>query len=102
MFENTKIISSVYAKSFEGSLSKSMVKKVQFDKIDTGLDKLSSPTYDSLVNLMIDFSDGIVMSSEKIDKKTEKIIKSSSKPLLTYKKSLDENLFIDFLAKYLD
>jgi len=55
-----------------------------------------------LVNLMIDFSDGIVLSSEKIDKKTEKIIKNSSKPLLTYKKSLDEKLFIDFLAKYLD
>ena len=102
MFVNTKIISSVYTKSFEGSLSKSMVKKVEFDEIDKGLDKLSSPTYDSLVNLMIDFSDGIVLSSEKIDKKTEKIIKNSSKPLLTYKKSLDENLFIDFLAKYLD
>ena len=102
MFENTKIISSVYTKSFDGNLSKSMAKKVQFDEIDKGLDQLSSPTYDSLVNLMIDFSDGIVLSSEKIDKKTEKIIKNSSKPLLTYKKSLDENLFIDFLAKYLD
>jgi len=102
MFLNTKIISSVYTKSFDGNLSKSMVKKVQFDEIDNGLDKLSSPTYESLVNLMIDFSDGIVLSSEKIDKKTEKIIKKSAKPLLTYKKSLDENLFIDFLAKYLD
>jgi len=52
--------------------------------------------------LVKEFGTDIIDASEKIDKKTEKIIKNSSKPLLTYKKSLDEKLFIDFLAKYLD
>jgi starch synthase len=102
MFLNTKIISSVYAKSFEGVLSKSMAKKVQFDEIEEGLDKLSSPTYDSLIDLMIEFSDAIVLSSDKIDKSTEKIIKNSSKPLLSYKNSLNESLFMEFFAKHLD
>ena len=102
MFLNTKIISSVYAKSFEGPLSKSMVKKVQFDEIDKGLDKLASPTYDSLIDLMVEFSDAIVLSSDKIDKSTEKIIKNSSKPLLSYKNSLNEGLFMEFFAKHLN
>jgi len=102
MFLNTKIISSVYTKSFEGILSKSMAKKVQFDEIDKGLDKLASPTYDSLIDLMTEFSDAIVLSSDKIDKSTEKIIKNSSKPLLSYKNSLNESLFMEFFAKHLN
>ena len=102
MFLNTKIISSIYAKSFDGVLSKSMAKKVQFDEIGTALDKLSSPTYDSLIDLMIGFSDGIVLSSDKINKSTEKIIKNSGKPVLSYKNSLDESLFMNFFAKHLD
>ena len=102
MFLNTKIITSVYGKSFEGVLSKSMAKKVQFDEIDNGLDKLASPTYDALIDLMIEFSDAIVLSSDKIDKSTEKIIKKSSKPLLSYKNSLNETLFMEFFAKHLN
>ena len=102
MFLNTKIISSVYSKSFEGVLSKSMAQKVQFDEIEKGVDKLSSPTYDSLIDLMIEFSDAIVLSSDKIDKSTEKIIKNSSKPLLSYKNSLNESLFMEFFAKHLN
>ena len=102
MFLNTKIISSVYSKSFEGVLSKSMAQKVQFDEIEKGVDKLSSPTYDSLIDLMIEFSDAIVISSDKIDKSTEKIIKNSSKPLLSYKNSLNESLFVEFFAKHLN
>ncbi len=102
MFLNTKIISSIYSKSFEGVLSKSMAQKVQFDEIDDGIDKLSKPTYDSLIDLMISFSDAIILSSDKIDKSTEKIIKNSSKPLLSYKNSLNESSFIDFFSKYLN
>ena len=79
-----------------------MSKKVQFDEIDKGLDKLSSPTYDALIELMIDFSDGIVLSSEEIGKSTEKIIKSSSKPVLSYKNSLNDKLFMEFFAKHLN
>jgi len=102
MFLNTKIISSVYSKSFEGVLSKSMAKKVQFDEIDEGIDQLSSPTYDALIDLMISFSDAIVMSSDTIDKTTEKIIKNSSKPLLSYKNALNEKLFMEFFLKHLN
>ena len=42
-----------------------MAQKVQFDEIDDGLDKLSEPTYDSLIDLMISFSDAIILSSDK-------------------------------------
>ena len=102
MFSNTKIISSIYAKSFEGQLSKSMAKKVQFDGIEKCVEKLSRSDYDSLIDLMIEFSDGIVLSSDKILKSTQKIINSSSKPTLSYKDSLNGKLFMEFFAKHLD
>ena len=102
MFLNTKIISSIYKRSFEGSLSKSMLKKVQFDGVGKGEEHLSSSTYDSLINLMIGFSDGIVLSSDKIDKSIQTIIKKSKKPILSYKDSLNDKLFIEFFAKHLD
>lgn len=102
MFSNTKIISSIYAKSFEGQLSKSMAKKVQFDGIEKCVEKLSRSDYDSLIDLMIEFSDGIVLSSDKILKSTQKIINSSSKPTLSYKDSLNDKLFMEFFAKHLD
>ena len=102
MFSNTKIISSIYAKSFEGQLSKSMAKKVQFDGVEKGTEHLSSASYDSLIDLMIGFSDGIVLSSDKIHKSTQAIINKSKKPILSYKDSLNDKLFMEFFAKHLN
>jgi len=102
IFLNTKIVSSIYEKSFEGQLSKSMAKKIQFDGIEKGLDKISSPNYDALIDLMLEFSDSVILSSDKIEKSTEKIIKNSSKPALSYKDSLDESLLMNFFSKILD
>ena len=101
MFMNTKIISSIYEKPFEGQLSTTMAKKVQFDAIDKGLENLKSPTYESLIDIMLEFSDGVVISSEKVEQSIRKIIKNSSKPVLSYKNSLDDKLFVEFFAKHL-
>ena len=71
-------------------------------KIEKGLDKISSPNYDALIDLMLEFSDSVILSSDKIEKSTEKIIKNSSKPTLSYKDSLDESLLMNFFSKILD
>ena len=51
---------------------------------------------------MLEFSDSVILSSDKIEKSTEKIIKNSSKPALSYKDSLDESLLMNFFSKILD
>ena len=102
IFLNTKIVSSIYEKSFDGLLSKSMTKKIQFDGIEKGLDKISSPNYDALIDLMLEFSDSVILSSDKTEKSIEKILKNSSKPVLSYKDSLDESLLMNFFSKILD
>ena len=102
IFLNTKIVSSIYEKSFDGLLSKALAKKIKFDGIEKGLDKISSPSYDALIDLMLEFSDSVILSSDKTEKSIEKIIKNSSKPVLNYKDSLDESLLMNFFSKILD
>ena len=102
IFLNTKIVSSIYEKSFDGLLPKTLAKKIKFDGIEKGLDKISSPSYDALIDLMLEFSDSVILSSDKTEKSIEKIIKNSSKPVLNYKDSLDESLLMNFFSKILD
>ena len=83
-------------------MSKTLAKKIQFDGIEKGLDKISSPSYDALIDLMLEFSDSVILSSDKTEKSIEKIIKNSSKPVLNYKESLDESLLMNFFSKILD
>lgn len=102
VFSNSKLIASIYSKSFKGSLSKNLSKKIQFDGIDDDLSIISDPNFESLTDLMINFSDSVILSSENIDASTTNSIKSHSKDFLTYKDSCNEEKLISFLLKNLD
>ena len=45
-----------------------MAKKIQFDGIDENLDSISTPDFSSLSDLMIQFSDSVIFSSDNIEK----------------------------------
>ena len=99
VFDNSKIVSSVYSKSFEGSLSKKIVEKIQFDGVDEDLSIIDNPSFESLTDLMIKFSDSVIISSDKIDKSTIASIKSHSKDSLGFKDSSDDDKLMEFLLK---
>jgi len=102
VFDNSKIVSSVYSKSFGESLSKKIVEKIQFDGIEDGLDLIKNPNFESLTDLMIKFSDSVIISSDKIDKSTTDSIKSHSKDSLSYKDSSNDDKLMEFLLKNTD
>ena len=102
VFDNSKIVSSVYSKSFGESLSKKIVEKIQFDGIEDDLDLIKNPNFESLTDLMIKFSDSVIISSDKIDKSTTDSIKSHSKDSLSYKDSSDDDKLMEFLLKNTD
>ena len=81
IFDNSKIVSSVYSKSFNGSLSKKISEKMEFDGIEGDLEIISDPNFETLTDLMIKFSDSIILSSEKIDTSTMSSIKKYSKEI---------------------
>ena len=102
VFDNSKIVSSVYSKSFDGSLSKGITEKIEFDGVDGDLELISDPNFESLTDLMIKFSDSVILSSEKIDVSTTGSIKKYSKDFLEFKDSSDEEKLMDFLLKNID
>ena len=102
IFDKSKIVSSLYGKSFDGSLSKKLSEKIQFDGVEGDLDLISEPNFESLTDLMIKFSDSVILSSENIDKSTTSSIKNYSKDVLNFKDSLDNEKLMEFMLKNID
>ena len=102
VFNNSKIVSSIYNKSFEGSLSKKIIEKIQFDGIEEDISHISSPDFNSLTDLMIKYSDSVIISSDKIDKSTLNSIKLHSKDSLSFKDSSNDEKLMEFLLKNID
>ena len=85
VFENSKIVTSVYDKSFDESLNKKLVDKILFDEINEDLIKgLKDPSYNNLMKNAIDFSDAIILGSQEIPSEVSDHLNASKKPVLDY------------------
>lgn len=85
IFSETKIVTSIFSKSYDGVLSDKMYDKVKFDEFQTeSIELLKEPTYENLMKNAIDFSDGVIVSSEVIPQDLTKYIQSSGKPFLPF------------------
>ena len=101
VFDNSKIVSSIYSKSFDGDLSKDITEKIEFDGVEGDL-LISEPDFESLADLMIKFSDSVILSSDNIDESIYSSIKKYSKDFLEFKDSSDEEKLMDFLLKNIE
>ena len=91
LFENTKIVTSVYGSSFEGMLNPEMINKVKFDGIpNEAILDLETPNYENLLKATISHSDAIIIGSQSISPSLTKFIESSGN--LFYLSSLKINL----------
>lgn len=85
LFKESKVVTSVYDKSFEASLNKGLIDKVKFDEIeDQFLKNLSTPSYVNLMKTAIDFSDGLIKGSQNLPDELNTYIDSTKKPVLDY------------------
>jgi starch synthase len=85
LFTESKIVTSVYNQSFEGTLDNNLIKKIRFDGIDSNaLALLKTPNYTNLMKLAIDNSDAIIKGSKNLDKELDTYINASDKPKLDY------------------
>ena len=98
LFSDSKIVTSVYNQSFEGTLDSKMIDKVKFDNIDSDIIKvLENPSYNSIMKIAIDHSDALIKGSAEIPKELEDYLTASKKPVLDYY-SLEE--FADPYAEF--
>jgi starch synthase len=85
LFSETKIVTSVYSQSFEGTLDGEMINKVKFDNIPhEAVQDLELPNYENLIMSAIKHSDGVVIASENVSASLTKFIESSGKPFLPF------------------
>ena len=104
IFENSKIISSVYGTGFAGSLDKKVFNKISFDEIEKNkIQHIKTPNYNNLMKIAIDFSDALIIGSEKISKELEDYLEKCKKPVLVYH-SQDSFIeeYTEFYNKILD
>ncbi|GGH36755.1 glycogen synthase [Mangrovimonas yunxiaonensis] len=90
LFNDSKIVTSIYNQSFDGTLNKDMQSKVQFDNInDSAIKILETPNFNNLMKVAIDYSDALIIGSEDIPNEITDHLEASKKPVLEYK-TMDE------------
>ena len=85
IFQNSKIVTSLYGNEFDKTLNKNMMNKILFDEIDDSyITELSKPNYDNLMKVAIDSSDAVIKGSENISSEINEYLKKYKKPILDY------------------
>jgi starch synthase len=86
LFSDTKIVTSVYSQSFDGTLNAEMINKVRFDGIpDEAIADLEIPNYENIIKTTILNSDAVIIASNGLSPSLTKFIESSDKPFLPLK-----------------
>ena len=85
LFENVKVIYSVFDNSFDGIKGGNLADKLLFENIEQeDVAKVQSPTTNNLHRFAIDYSDAVVEASDDIDKELLSYIHCSGKPFMKY------------------
>ena len=85
LFENVKVVYSVFENSFKGVLSNNIVEKLLFEDLDEkDIARIKKPTIGNLHKFAVDYSDAIVQSSPSINNSVLEYIKSSGKEFLDF------------------
>ncbi len=85
LFSDTKIVTSVYAQSFDGNLDMELINKIKFDGVPyESISVLEQPNYESLIKVAVEHSDAVIVASENVSSSLTKFIESSGKPFLPF------------------
>ena len=85
LFSESRIVTSVYGKDFEGELDATMIDKIAFDGIDKEeVSVLSKPEYNNLLKVAVDHSDAVILAAEDLSEDLKNHIDNLSVPVLPY------------------
>lgn len=85
LFADSKIVTSVYGKGFDGELDAELHKKIAFDGIsEEQINVLQQPDYNNLLKVAVDFSDAVILAAEEIPGDLQQYISNLQKPVLPY------------------
>ncbi|KRO64788.1 MAG: glycogen synthase [Cryomorphaceae bacterium BACL11 MAG-121128-bin16] len=85
LFDNVKVIYSVFDTPFDGALSSNLSDKLLFEKLEkSDVSMVEESTISNLHKFAVDYADAVVQASDTIDKDVLSHIKSSGKPFMEY------------------
>lgn len=97
LFNDTKIVTSVYSETFNGALSADLKDKLLFDKIPSEVvSVLENPSCENVIKAAIESSDAVVFGSDAVPESIAKFVQNTGKPFLPF---VDREFFAE---KYID
>ena len=104
LFEDVKVIYSVFDNTYEGELSSTLANKLLFEDLeDADVVMLKKSTINNLHKHAIDYADAVIQASANIEKEVLKHIKSSNKPFMQYPGEEDYiDAYQDFYKQFIE
>ena len=100
LFNDTKVVISVYDDEFKEEFSPDITKKIKYDGItNKDLAYYKKVNYVNLIKAAVEYSDGIIIGSQKINSELKSYLSKSGKPLLDYQ---EESTYIDAYSEFYD
>jgi starch synthase len=101
LFADTKIVVSLYDDEYPKVLNKKFADKLSFDGFNKKDIKLitDESSHLNMQKLSLEYADGIIQGTEKINPDLEKFIKKSAKPFLGYKNEVE---YMDAFNEFYD
>lgn len=103
LFAETKVVMSIYDDDFKEEMASDIAKKIKYDGVTKqDLAYYKKTNFVSLIKAAVEYSDGIIVGSKKINKELLEYIGKTGKPVLDFQG--DENYldaFSDFYDKVL-
>ena len=103
LFENTKVIYSVFNNGYKGKLSDNIIDKLLFEDLDVNdLVGLKNLNVNTLNKFAISYADAVVQASEKINKNVLTNIQDSGKPFMEFPGEVEyENDYLNFYSHFI-
>ena len=103
LFEDVKVIYSVFDNSFDGVLSSTLPEKLLFENLEeSDVASLKASNITTLHKFAIDHSDAVVQASADIEKEVLEYIKCSEKPFMEYPGAEDYiDAYQDFYEQFI-
>jgi starch synthase len=100
LFMDTQVITSIYDKEYPQPLDKRLTQKLEWDGINPeDIETISDPTYENLLKLALNYSDGVIFGSEKINEAARAHALQLGLPVLDYQA---EEAYIDAYSEFYD
>ena len=101
LFQNLKIVLSLTGDKFEGALAADFKQKLEGEGImDSGMSILEEPTYQNLMRCVMDYADGVIVTSTDADRHLVEYARANGKRVLDYMEGEQKDIFDNYKKFY--